>query len=69
MVLSTRRGVGIHGVAPAGVTTCLRPPWWRSVIGMSNDKKANELYETTCDLLKVYHREIQPIDPKVLVAK
>src|SRR5882762_11362897 len=34
IVLSTRDGVGIHGVAPAGVTTCLRPPWWRSVMGM-----------------------------------
>ena len=27
-------GVGIQGVAPAGVTTCLRPPWWRIVMGM-----------------------------------
>src|SRR5664280_1329215 len=26
-VLSTR--VDTHGVAPAGVTICLRPPWWR----------------------------------------
>jgi|HubBroStandDraft_2_1064218.scaffolds.fasta_scaffold161711_2 hypothetical protein len=34
MVLSTRDGVGIHDAAPAGVTTYLRPPWWRSVIGM-----------------------------------
>jgi hypothetical protein len=34
MVLSTRDGVGVHGVEPAGVTTCLRPPWWRSVMGM-----------------------------------
>jgi hypothetical protein len=26
---------------------------------LSDDQKANELYETTCDLLKIFHREIQ----------
>lgn len=36
---------------------------------LSNDEKAKEFYETTCDLLKVYHREIQSIDPKALVAE
>jgi hypothetical protein len=29
---------------------------------LSDDQKANELYETTCDLLKIYHRDIQSID-------
>jgi hypothetical protein len=36
---------------------------------LSNDKNANELYETTCDLLKIYHREIQSVDPKALAAQ
>jgi len=36
---------------------------------LSNDEKANELYETTCDLLKVYHHEIQSVDLKTLAAE
>jgi site-specific DNA recombinase len=28
--------IGIHGVAPAGVTTCLRPPWWHELRRQSN---------------------------------
>jgi hypothetical protein len=27
-------GRPILSKVPAGVTTCLRPPWWRRVIGM-----------------------------------
>ncbi|OIQ69468.1 hypothetical protein GALL_489310 [mine drainage metagenome] len=49
-VLSTRAGVGIQGEEPAGVTTCLRPPWWRSVIGITTAFPCDQTVEIRAEV-------------------